>query len=143
MPTMQPSSPSLLFTSPWPCPPSADLMLTLPQKREFLCHYSYASNLLKLLAQQARFGPNTRFTPKVVGMASPMHATRLKCEKALATYLSDCLKKGIPWPAPLPSMNPHFHDAPTPMLSALRRCLSTPVELTQPPSPPSPSAMVS
>ncbi|KAI0237098.1 hypothetical protein L0F63_000389, partial [Massospora cicadina] len=92
--------------------------------------------------QQARFGPNCALTPKVVDMASPMCDTRLKCEKTPDNYLSNCLEKGILWPAPLPSLNPHFHDATMPLLSALCRCLSAPVELDQPPGPPSPSAMV-
>ncbi|KAI0244278.1 hypothetical protein L0F63_005748, partial [Massospora cicadina] len=59
-------------------------------------------------------------------MASPMHATSLICEKTLAAYLSNCLKKGIPWSAPHPTLDPYFHDAPTPLIFALCHYLSSP-----------------
>ncbi|KAI0218885.1 hypothetical protein L0F63_003433, partial [Massospora cicadina] len=126
-----------------PCPPPMDPTLTLPQKRKVIRPFHLTNNNLKALAQQSKFNMRTRLTPKVKEVGSTLSNIHLRCEKYLATFLSNCLEKGIPWPAPLPILDPHSQDAPTPLLSALCRGLSDPDELAQPPGPLSSSAKVS
>ncbi|KAI0244491.1 hypothetical protein L0F63_001145, partial [Massospora cicadina] len=70
-----------------------DPALTLPQKREVLRPFNLANKYLKALAQHSKFNMRFRLTLKVIEVGSTMRDIRLRCEKSLATFLSDCLKK--------------------------------------------------